>query len=335
MREKIIQEPVLVLFDLEEEYAINMAEYLKKRDELPWKIKAYTSLEDLMREEKKEKLTLLVVAESSFESCVKTLDTDKIIVLSETGFLRDEEIEIIDKYQSADAVLHLLLNLYIEIAGEQPGRITADSKVKLIGVYSPIRRCLQSSFAVTVSEILAAKGKTLYLCFESFCGTEELLPNDKETDLADLIYFLNADAEKFKLHFQTMVRQKEGFYYIPPMRYGQNIISITSAEWMNLLTRISEMEMFDYVVMDLTDSIQGLFDILRICTRIFSITRNEKFAQIKMMNYENMLLEYEYKDIIEKTEKLVFPKFHYLPEALDLYMRSELADYARDKVTNL
>ena len=42
------KEPVLVLYDREEEYARLFSEYLKRQKELPWQIHTYTRAEELL-----------------------------------------------------------------------------------------------------------------------------------------------------------------------------------------------------------------------------------------------------------------------------------------------
>ena len=37
-------------------------------------------------------------------------------------------------------------------------------------------------------------------------------------------------------------------------------------------------------------------------------------------------------DVLEKTVKFVFPKFHYLPSSIELYSRGELAEFVRKKL---
>ena len=326
------KESVLVIFDREEEYSTKMSDFIKCHKGIPWRIKAYSDEDSLIEEEKEKNISLLVVSERSYSDRVKTLKSDKLVILNESGFRPEDTRESIDKYQAAESVLQILLQLYIEIAGEQPGMIGTGNKTKFIGVYSPVKRSLQTTFAITMSELLSGKGKTLYLNFEHYSGVAEIIAREGEMDLADLVYFLNSDINKFKLHFQTVIKEVSGTTFVPPVRYGQNILSITGKEWMTLLKKISESEMFDYVVMDLTDSLQGLPDILRICSRVFTVQREDSYAQLKMMQYENMLNDYDYGDVIEKTTRFVFPKFHYLPSSIELYARGDLADFVRKKL---
>ncbi len=325
-------EPLFVLFDIEEEYAVRMSDYIRNYPGLPWRVRTYSDIEELMRFEEGNRITLLVVSENSFSEDIEKLQFEKMVILNESGFRPKDTVDLIDKYQAADSVVQILLQAYIEIAGEQPGRISVGNKTIFIGIYSPVKRCLQTTFALTMSGLLAHKKRTLYLNFESYCGMAEILSRDGEQDLSDLVYFLNVDNEKFKLHLQTMTKQFSEFEYVPPMRYGQNLLSVSDLEWMNLLRKISETELFDYVIMDLTDSLQGLPEILRICSRVFTIMKDDQYARIKMSQYEAMMVKYEYKDVIEKTERFVFPKFHYVPMSSDQFTRGDMAEFVREKM---
>lgn len=329
------EEPLLVLFDLEEEYAIHMSDYLREQKGVPWKIKAYTDLENLVAEEKSSHISMFLIAETSFSDELKTFNYDRMIILNESGFVMDEKIDNIDKYQAADKVFHILIDLYLEIATVAPTIFNGVMNTRFVGVYSPIKRCLQTTFALTFSELLAKNKRTLYLSFENFSGNPEIMPGENETDLSDLVYFLNADSEKFKLHFQSIVKERGELAYVPPMKAGQNILTVTTNEWKNLFSRINESGLFDVVVMDLTDNIQGLFEVLRVCSNVYTITRDDPTARVKMMQYENMLGMYDFKDVMEKTIKLSIPRFSYIPESLDQYTRGDLADFVRGKIDEL
>ena len=100
---------------------------------------------------------------------------------------------------------------------------------------------------------------SLYLNFEHYAGISELLPDMQTLDLADLLYFLNAQKDKFRLRLQTILKHKGALAYVPPVKSGQNLITVTPQEWLGLLERIEELEEYEYVVLDLGESMQGLF----------------------------------------------------------------------------
>lgn len=200
---------ILVLCDAEEEYAQLMTDFLKSHKEVPWEIHTYTSISLLMQGEQKGEIAMLVVAESVYVEELQSLQPLCMVILNESGVLRWGDIRNVNKYQQADAVLRSMLQIYMEVADGGLPRLAGECNTTFVGMYSPVRRCLQTSFALTMSQMLAEKHRTLYLNFEHYAGITELLPDMQMRDMADLLYFLNSDQERFRLRMQTMILKKE------------------------------------------------------------------------------------------------------------------------------
>ncbi len=326
---------VLVLCDTEEEYARLMTDFLKLHKELPWEIHTYTTVKMLFQEERKSDIAILLVAESIYTEEMKALQPKCMVILNESGVMRWEQLQNINKYQQADHVLKHLLEIYMDIAGNQLPRLAVGSDTKFIGIYSPVRRCLQTSFALTMSQMLAEESRTLYLNFEHYAGITELLPDMQTRDLADLLYFLNSERDKFQLRMQTMIQKKGKLDYIPPMKSGQNLLTVMVSEWMQLLQKIAELEEYEYVILDLSESMQGLFDILRMCTKVFTLTQKDHIAQSKLIQYEQVLALYEYEDVLQKTCKCGLPKIKKLPQEVEQYTKGELAECVRKQLKEI
>lgn len=321
---------VMALCDTEEEYARLMTEFLRRHKDLPWELHTYTSVEELLEREKHCPVAMLVVAESAYTEELQRLQPGRTVVLNESGVLRWKELPCVDKYQQAEEVLRYLLAVYMEIADVQLPRLRRNSNVVFIGNYSPVRRSMQTSFALTMSQLLAREHRTLYLNFEHYAGIAELLPDAQTFDLADLLYFLNAEQDKFRLRMQTMLRHKGNLDYIPPMKSGQNLLTVTAAEWLGLLQKIEELGEYEYVILDLSESMQGLFDILRLCRHIFTLTREDRIARSKLLQYEQILSLYEYEDLLDKTKRISLSHIRRLPEELEQYTRGDLADMVKE-----
>ncbi len=324
----------MALCDAETDYAQAMMEFLKKNKNLPWEPHMYTNPEDLLREEKGE-MEMLVVAESVFAREIQDLHPKRLVILSESGRMQWENVVYIDKYQAAEEVLKQLLGVYMEVAEVQLPRVCTNRKTVFIGNYSPVRRCMQTSFAITMSQILAETHSTLYLNFEHYAGIAELVPDLQTLDLADLLYFVNAEKEKFRMRLRTMLKHKGRLDYIPPMKSGQNLLTITAQEWMELLQKIEALEEYEYVILDLSESMQGLFDILRLCDRIYTLTREDRIARAKLLQYEQVLALHEYEDVMDKTRQLNLSHIRRLPEELELLTRGELADLVKGLLKDL
>ncbi len=321
---------VMALCDTEEEYARLMTEFLRRHKDLPWELHTYTSVEELLERERHCPVAMLVVAESTYTEEMQRLQPGRTVVLNESGVLRWKELPCVDKYQQAEEVLRYLLAVYMEIAEVQLPRLRTDSPVVFIGNYSPVRRSMQTSFALTMSQLLAQEHRTLYLNFEHYAGIAELLPDTQTFDLADLLYFLNAEQDKFRLRMRTMLRHKGNLDYIPPMKSGQNLLTVTAAEWLGLLSKIEELEEYEYVILDLSESMQGLFDILRLCRHIFTLTREDRVARSKLLQYEQILSLYEYEDLLDKTKRVSLSHIRRLPEELEQYTKGDLADLVKE-----
>ncbi len=321
------EEKILALCDTEEEYAQLMTEFLKKHKDLPWKIHTYTSTEELMKTEKGA-FEMLVVSESAYCEELQALKPLRVVILNESGVMRWEDALYVDKYQQAEEVFQFLLRVYMEASDIRLPRLGKSCGTVFIGNYSPVHRSMQTSFSLTVGQLLARDHPTLYLNFEYFAGIAKLLPDMQTLDLADLLYFLNAEKEKFRLRMQSMRKQIGNLAYIPPMKSGQNLLAVTAREWLGLLQKIEETGEYEYVILDLSESMQGLFEILRLCKRVFTLTKEDRIAKSKLLQYEQLLSLCEYGDILEKTERLDLSHIRRLPEELEQYTRGELADLA-------
>lgn len=333
MKEK--REPVLVLCDREEEYAQLMTEFLRRHREIPWCIRTYTDVQELLRQEETRGIDLMVVSERTYRQELAALRPLRTVILNESGRMKWKEFVNIDKYQQAQNVLQSLLEVYMEIADIVLPCLAGKSNTRFIGIYSPVRRCMQTTFALTLSQMLAERHSTLYLNFEHYLGISELAAEAGARDLADLLYFLMAEKEKFRLRLQTIVRHRGNLDYVPPMKHGQNLLLVSPKEWNSLFQRLSELGEYEFVVMDLSESMQGLFDILRYCIKIFTLTRKDRIAQGKLSEYIYLLQACDYEDVLKKTCQCSPPTLHRVPEELEQYTKGEMADFVRGYVREL
>ncbi len=330
-----MEKSVLVLCDTEEEYAQLMSDFLKGNHNMPWEIHTYTNIDTLLLEERDQNIRMLVVAETAYSKELEQLNAEKCVILNESGVIKWDKLSNINKYQQADNVQRELLEIYTELTQEPLPFLKGRGTTKFVGMYSPVKRCLQTSFALTMAQLLAQEHRTLYLNLEHYAGITELVPDVQTRDMADLLYFLTAKQDKFCLRMKTMIQKQGCLDYIPPMKAGSNLLLITSGEWQQLLHKIEELNEYEYVILDLSDSVQGLFDILRMCCKVFTLTKADHLSQCKLMQYEQVLQLYEYEDVLGKTNKCEIPKINRLPEDIEQLTKSELAKYAAFQIKEL
>lgn len=324
-----MKKKILALCDSEKDYLDNLTEFLKAQEGFPFELHTYTQVDKLLEFGQKERIELLMVAESDFTYEVSRLDTGRTLLLNESGTVRGENIRNIDKYQKAETVWQELLDCYAAMLTVGEKRLQTKERARIIGLYSPIRRCLQTSFALTLGQALAERKKTLYISFEHYAGWNQILDKNVRGDLAALLYFSREQEEKFFCHLQSIVLRIGHLHYVPPVYAGQNLIYVQASQWQELIGKIAQIGGYDYIILDLSESIQGTFELLRMCDRIYTIIREDEQARAKLAQYEALLGDYAYGDVLEKTSKQLLPTFTRLPELIEQYSRGELADYIR------
>jgi hypothetical protein len=326
-----LEHKILALCDPEEDYAEQLSAYLQSYREFPWEVVVYTGISQLADSEKQGEIDLLLMAESIYAPQLP-VEAEATVLLNESGLVRWSSLKNVDKYQPAENVLKELLEIYMEKEEDFYPRLNVGQKPRIVGMYSPVRRCLQTSFALTYGQLLAEKHRTLYLNFEHYAGMPELLPGEKGRDLSTLLYYMKADQSKFVLRMKILVQKKGQLDYIAPAYMGQNLIYITVQEWQQLLWRIGESGEYDYIILDLSENMQGLLEILRRCCKVYMLVKEDFVARCKIDQYEQILSLYEYDDVKEKTRKCHLPLFRRLPDQIEQYTRGDLAEYVRDLI---
>lgn len=189
-------------------------------------------------------------------------------------------------------------------SGERRSDISSESSIKgLIGVYSPVRRIGKTRFAMHLARQLSQKMPVLYLNMEGNAGGSYYFPENPEQDLGDLIYYIRQDGINPGMKISTMAGQADGMDYIMPMEYEQDVKNVKKEEWLELLDTILEKCIYEAVILDLGDCIDGLYEILRKCAKVYTLYIEEGAALAKLEQYEKNLRASGYGDVLGRTVK--------------------------------
>ena len=134
---------ILAICDREEEYLYHMADYLEKKEQFPFAVRAFTDPSQLVRFMDKNEIELLLIAENAYDESVKGKKAGHVLLLNESGQEMKEVAQNINKYQSSENIFRAVMSSYMSEGGEMPRRIATGNKMQMIGIYSPIGRCLQ------------------------------------------------------------------------------------------------------------------------------------------------------------------------------------------------
>ena len=320
---------ILAVCDVEEEYALRLTNYINVKDGFPFQVRSFSTIEKLVYFTRQQVVEAVLVSEEYLNEIVTKNTVNTIITLSEERVDSGREDSKVYKYQSGEKIMKAILQILAKDAKDS-GHIARSVQMKVIGLYSPVKRSLQTTFGLTLGQILGKKAKVLYINMEAFSGLNIMLQRSFQKDLSDLLYHMQNGKQGIAYILSSMVDSVNGLDILPPMLCQMDLISIEAKEWLNLFYEIERYSEYEYLILDLSDSVQGLFEILRQCTIIYTMTESDGFAMAKIDQYEQMLKQCQYDDVLQKTNKCEFPKFTYLPRQLDRLTVSELADVVRE-----
>lgn len=327
-----MRQKIMAICDTEEAYAFRLAEYLLEKGKFPYVLYLFTEVEKLQNLAQQEEIAILLIAENAWKLIKEEYVRQKVqqlFVLQESDEQDKEDLCYISKYQSPDQILQRIFLSVEDLADWTKQGDTATWEAKLIGMYSPIKRCLQTSFALTLGQMLAKKHKVLYLNFEYYSGLGQLLRREFAADMTDVVYYFQCAKEKLAMRLPSILQNINGLDYIPPIQSPLALKEVNGRQWVELCREIAEMGQYEYIILDLDDGINGLFDLLEQCSKIYTITKEDSFAEAKINQYEQALKLNELEEIAEKTVKCKFPLFQKLPADLELMTHGELAEYVR------
>lgn len=324
---------ILAILDGEENYAYRLMEYISGKLDLPFEVYVFTDREKFISCARIKDMECLLISETAYKQNAGNFEVPHIIILSESGENLNQALHHINKYQSCENILHEILEYYTDRSENVPAALrTGMRKMRIIGIYTPIGRCLQTTFSLTLGQMLAKRFKVLYLNFETYSGFTGLLSKSFHSDLTDLVYYFSCAREKLAYRMESMVESVGGLDFIPPAEIQHNLAGIRGDQWIDLFHEIEKTSEYEYLILDLTDSVMDLWDILRESDVVYTITRGDGVAMAKAQQYESALESMEYGDVTAKTVKWKLPIFKQLPERFEELTYGELASYIRSKV---
>ena len=269
---------VFAVCDIETEYAIRFMEFLNRKN-LPFEVQMFTSVPPLCEYAKHKHIELLLISERAMCEEVRNLRVGKMILLSEGKGEGTEELPAVYKYQSSAQVVREVLDCYsAERIAAQAVQDIRKKQGKILGVYGltdPVRQML---FSLTLGQILAESQTVLYLNLQKHTGLMRLTGEETEMTLSDLLYFYRQKKRGMFFRLPGMIRQIGRLDYIPVPSFSEDISEMSGEEWAGFLEELGNAGGHDVLLLDLSDSLRGLPDILTLCTDLLFLSDEDAFS---------------------------------------------------------
>lgn len=324
-------EKMIAVCDSDLSYAGRLMEYLRQEAAFPCEIRLYSCAERLLEDPEAKNAALIVVAQSQYGPEVEQAGFENLLMLNESD-LWIEKPENISKFQSIN---NIAAQIRLKCgAGETPvvASMRHGRPMVRIGIYTPVTRCLQTTFSLTLGQILAQQHRVLYMNFEAFSGLDKMLDRTFSGSVSDLIYYNECAREKLAGQLESMVEEIGRLHFLPPMKSFIELRSIRKEQWSSLLRTIEKVTEYEYLLMDLTEHTDGLLDLLRACDVVYTIVRDDTFSRARYFQYEDVLRRLNYEDVRMRTQYWKFPVFREIPARIEDFTRGDLAAYIREQL---
>lgn len=297
----------LVICDKEMSYAQGLGENVLYHKDFMVKTYICSDLKKVASLSKEKPIHLLVVDEKYAYEERCAIQAKQIFVLCKSvpSDLGKEEYAI-NKYQCADVILEKIFEVYTERTSEDLCTTTGYKESKIITIYSPIHRVGRTSFALALAKEYSKNRRTIYVNMEEYAGFEGAQQGGR--NLGDLLYYIKQGNSNISRWIEDMVVKKDQLDYLLPIPISLDLREVTVNEWVSLLEELKQNSIYERVVLDIGECVQGVYQLLEQSDYIYMPILEDEISMQKFRRYENNLECLSLQHIALKTDIFIMPE---------------------------
>lgn len=300
----------IAVLDQEPEYSVRLADYIGRKQNSAFTVCAFTDAALLEERADKQEIDLLLVSENVLTDRIRELkNIRQIVILTEerTGAIK-AEFPAVYKYQPSDGVVKEALACYAAQNQEALlGLHVMKHAAGLTGVYSPVKRCLKTTFAVIYGWMQAREGRTLLISFDTFSDFSRLFQRSFSYDLADILYYYRNDSCWYE-QAAHMLESIDGLDIIAPCACPEDIWELKAEDIGEFVRQMAVYGGYESVVLDIGEDFREPVRLLEQCGRIYMPEREDEVSAAKMQSYQSYLAARKLTALEDRTVRLRFPR---------------------------
>ena len=296
--------------DSDENYLKMLQAYLQKKKLADFEILIFDTIRGAEQASIEEPFEILLVGENIYDTDVTKIKAVKTFILQEDGVKVIAGYSIIAKYQSMERLIAQVLE---EFALDESCNSTSRcgrNQTTFISFYAPDRNRGQSAAAFGAAQVLADMGyQVLYINLLPFTGFEELLQTSYEADVTDFLYFALNHSDKLLYKLNSLKRSVHGVDYLPPALDYTDLLVMNRDDWQRVMDLLLYSSDYTHVVMDLSETCQGFYDMLERSDQIYVLAdKRIVYGCAMLSHFMNLLKAKEYEKILNHMTVFELPE---------------------------
>jgi len=323
----------IVVCDRKPGFAERMADYVNKRRLSPFLMESFTDVNLLQEYGMRNRIAVLLIDEAIYSEELKKLNIDDVYLLVEdrnSNQMQDQNR--LYKYSPIPEIMKDVMCSYANRSSAMSTNMQCGRRI--IGAFTPALSIGHTSFLLTLALVVAEKKKAIYLPIRSTYGYRKMLKKLPEADLSDVMYSIiankeTAEIDEYLLHYDNLD-------YILPAATASDLHSVEAADWEELFSLLASKE-YDYIFIDLDESISGCHEVLARCDLIYASYDDSYECKMAFEEYEETISRRGLFNILEKMIKINPVENSIKEDYEDLFLslkKGKMGDYVRGILQN-
>ncbi len=327
---------VMAIVDREESYAAGFMDYVNRRNSIPFEVRAFSDADRLKECLERRSVEILLISERCAPERIGDWPIRQIVLLTETKdepttggeddgdglteesgetFFREAgpALPRICKYQAVSEIVREVMDLYAR-AGDAAEPVAEGGVLKprtrTVGIFSPVGRCLKTSFSVALAQCLSEKKPTLLINMETCSGFGRLAGglSGNGRSISDVVYYIRQGDRNLMAKILPSVRNLGELALLPPFEAAAELLSVTADEWRKLLRVLRTESTYEAVVLDLGEIPLLMPELLEECDVIYMpAAGTDPPGEAKMAEFGKLLSSASFSGVRGRIRRLVLP----------------------------
>jgi len=259
----------MVICDSEQEYAVRLMEWLMERKELDVQIHVIQDILKVQKFSEEQTIDALFVEDTYTKEERERIRAVKKFLICRKKQVKEENYIPIWKYQSAEKIYRIFAEENMKTDQNSCFRNCKKRKKRVAAIYA-LAGEESTEFALELGKTYSRSKNTLYLNLHGYGILPEAYAKSG-MGISDLLYFARQEDYPVGTRVSTSAMHMEQLDYLLPPEYAEEVKEVSAAEWIELFSAISENSIYEVLIIDLGNEIQGLNSILAYCDDIIAV----------------------------------------------------------------